>query len=73
MTAVVLQNVINAESASAVVLYVVALAVLCKFTNKYTPLRLVVGAIAGQFLFVRRWKRVALRLANEGRSLKIIF
>ena len=47
------QNVINAESASAAVLYVVALAVLYKFTNKYTPLLLVaVGAIAGQFLFV---------------------
>ncbi|KAL5362018.1 chromate transporter-domain-containing protein [Aspergillus floccosus] len=47
------QNVINAESASASVLYVVALAVLYKFTNKYTPLLLVaVGAIAGQFLFV---------------------
>lgn len=46
------QNVINAESASAAVLYVVALAVLYKFT-KYTPLLLVVvGAIAGQFLFV---------------------
>ncbi|KAJ5176702.1 uncharacterized protein N7482_002579 [Penicillium canariense] len=54
MTAPVLpQSVTNAESASAAVLYVVALAVLYKFTNKYTPLILVaVGAIAGQFLFV---------------------
>ena len=47
------QTVINAESSSAAVLYIVALAVLYKFTNKYTPLLLVaVGAIAGQFLFV---------------------
>ncbi|GFF40380.1 chromate transport protein [Aspergillus udagawae] len=53
-TAALTRNVINAESAaSASVLYVVALAVLYKFTNKYTPLLLVaVGAIAGQFLFV---------------------
>jgi hypothetical protein len=54
MTAAALpDNVINAGSASAAVLYVVALAALYKFTNKYTPLLLVaVGAIAGQFLFV---------------------
>jgi hypothetical protein len=54
MTAAALpQNVINAESASASVLYVVALAALYKFTNKYTPLLLVaIGAVAGQFLFV---------------------
>lgn len=54
MTAAALpKNIINAESASAAVLYVVALAALYKFTNKYTPLLLVaVGAIAGQFLFV---------------------
>lgn len=51
--AVLPQNVINAESASAAVLYVVALAVLYKFTNKYTPLLLVaVSAIAGQYLFI---------------------
>mgnify|MGYP006902567526 FL=1 len=43
----------NVESALAAVLYVVASAVLYKFTNKYTPLLLIaVGAIAGQFLFV---------------------
>lgn len=53
MPAALPKNVVNAESASAAVLYVVALAVLYKFTNKYTPLLLVaVGAIAGQFLFV---------------------
>ncbi|KUL89796.1 hypothetical protein ZTR_00460 [Talaromyces verruculosus] len=41
------------EGASAAVLYMVALAALYKFTNKYTPLLLVVaGAIMGQFLFV---------------------
>lgn len=53
MIAALPQNVINAESASASVLYVVALAVLYKFTNKYTPLLLVaVSAIAGQYLFI---------------------
>jgi hypothetical protein len=47
------RNTISAVSASAAVLYVVTLAALYKFTNKYTPLLLVViGAIAGQFLFV---------------------
>ncbi|KAL8857852.1 MAG: hypothetical protein Q9178_005608 [Gyalolechia marmorata] len=41
------------QSASAAVLYMLALAALYKFTNKYTPLlMLVCGAIAGQFLFV---------------------
>ncbi|KAH1544850.1 hypothetical protein KXV70_004886 [Aspergillus fumigatus] len=41
------------RSAPAAVLYVIALAALYKFTNKYTPIILVVvGAIAGQFLFV---------------------
>jgi hypothetical protein len=41
------------ESASAAVLYIIALAALYKFTNKYTPLVLVaIGGIAGQFLFV---------------------
>jgi hypothetical protein len=41
------------RSALAAVLYVIALAALYKFTNKYTPIILVVvGAIAGQFLFV---------------------
>lgn len=52
-TAALPQNVMNVESALAAVLYVVALAGLYKFTNKYTPLLLIaVGAIAGQFLFV---------------------
>ncbi|KAG7294510.1 hypothetical protein NEMBOFW57_004585 [Staphylotrichum longicolle] len=37
----------------AAVLYVLALAVLYKFTNKYAPLFLVIaGAVAGQFIFV---------------------
>ncbi|EEU33636.1 uncharacterized protein NECHADRAFT_89295 [Fusarium vanettenii 77-13-4] len=37
----------------AAVLYMLALAVLYKFTNKYTALLLVImGAVAGQFLFV---------------------
>jgi hypothetical protein len=41
------------ESATTAVLYVLALAVLYQFTNKYTPLLLVVvGAISGQFLFI---------------------
>lgn len=41
------------KSAPAAVIYVVALAALYKFTNKYTPILLVfVGAVAGQFLFV---------------------
>ncbi|KAL8919109.1 MAG: hypothetical protein Q9172_005139 [Xanthocarpia lactea] len=41
------------QSASAAVLYMLALAALYKFTNKYTPLlMLICGAIAGQFLFV---------------------
>lgn len=44
---------IASQSASAAVLYVIALAALYKFANKYTPLVLVViGAIAGQFLFI---------------------
>lgn len=42
-----------AQSGSAAVLYLVALGVLYKFTNKFTPLLLVVvGAISGQFIFV---------------------
>lgn len=42
-----------AESSAAAVLYIVALAALYKFNNKYTPLLLVaIGAIAGQFLFI---------------------
>ncbi|OKP10229.1 Chromate transport protein [Penicillium subrubescens] len=46
-------SVVASESASAAVLYVIALAALYKSTNKYTPLVLVIiGAIAGQFLFV---------------------
>jgi hypothetical protein len=46
-------SVVASESASAAVLYIIALAALYKSTNKYTPLVLVIiGAIAGQFLFV---------------------
>jgi hypothetical protein len=42
-----------AQSGTAAVLYIVALAVLYKFTNKYTSLLLLAcGAIAGQFIFV---------------------
>ena len=42
-----------AQSGIAAVLYLVALAVLYRFTNKWVPPALViVGAIAGQFLFV---------------------
>lgn len=42
-----------AQNASAVLLYVLALAVLYNFNNKYTALLLVIfGAIAGQFIFV---------------------
>jgi hypothetical protein len=41
------------RSGIAAVLYMLALAALYKFTNKWTPLLLLaVGAIAGQFLFV---------------------
>lgn len=42
-----------ANSGLAAVLYMLALAILYKFTNKWTPLVLLVcGAIAGQFLFI---------------------
>ncbi len=42
-----------ANSGPAAVLYMLALAALYKFTNKFTPLVLLAsGAIAGQFLFV---------------------
>ena len=42
-----------AQVGPAAVLYLLALAALYKFTNKYTALMLViVGAVAGQFLFV---------------------
>jgi hypothetical protein len=42
-----------AQVSSAAVLFTLALAVLYKFTNKYTALLLVImGAVAGQFLFV---------------------
>ena len=42
-----------AHTGSAAVIYVVALGVLYKFTNKYTPLLLLAsGAVAGQFIFV---------------------
>ena len=41
------------QSGPAAVLYLLALAALYKFTNKYTPLLLLVfGAVAGQFIFV---------------------
>ncbi|KAK3681379.1 chromate transporter [Podospora appendiculata] len=43
----------TAQVGPAAVLYILALVVLYKFTNKYTTLLLViVGAVAGQFLFV---------------------
>jgi hypothetical protein len=43
----------TAQVGPAAVLYVLALAVLYKFTSKYTPLFLVITAgVAGQFLFV---------------------
>jgi hypothetical protein len=42
-----------ANSGLAAVLYILALAILYKFTNKWTPLVLLAcGAVAGQFLFV---------------------
>jgi hypothetical protein len=45
--------VIASENANAAVLYLLALAVLYKFTHKYTAIVLVLcGALAGQFLFV---------------------
>ncbi|KAH6605292.1 hypothetical protein Trco_006999 [Trichoderma cornu-damae] len=44
---------ITAEIGPAAVLYMLSLAVLYKFTNKYTALLLVIiGAVTGQFLFV---------------------
>jgi hypothetical protein len=43
----------TAQVGPAAVLYMLALAVLYKFTNKYTALLLVImGAAAAQFLFV---------------------
>ena len=43
----------TSDSATAAVLYLIALGVLYKFTNKYTALLLLAGgAVAGQFLFV---------------------
>jgi hypothetical protein len=43
---------LSTESALAAVLYILAIGALYKFSNKYTPLLLVlIGAIAGQFLF----------------------
>ena len=43
----------GSESGPAAVLYLVALGVLYKSTNKLTPLLLVlIGAIAGQFIFI---------------------
>jgi hypothetical protein len=42
-----------ADAGPAAVLYMIGLAVLYKFTNKYAPLLLLAsGAIAGQFIFV---------------------
>jgi len=42
-----------ANSGLAAILYMLALIVLYRFTNKWTPLVLLAcGAIAGQFLFV---------------------
>ena len=41
------------QAGPAAVLYLLALAGLYKFTNKYTPLLLLTfGAVAGQFIFV---------------------
>lgn len=41
------------HTGSAAVMYLLALGVLYKFTNKYTPLLLLAcGAVAGQFIFV---------------------
>lgn len=43
----------TAQVGPAAVLYMLALVVLYKFTNKYTALLLVImGAVAGQFLFL---------------------
>jgi hypothetical protein len=43
----------TAQVGPAAVLYLLALVVLYKFTNKYTALLLVImGAVAGQFLFI---------------------
>jgi hypothetical protein len=45
----------TAQVGPAAVLYMLALVALYKFTNKYIALLLVImGAIAGQFLFVQR-------------------
>jgi hypothetical protein len=41
------------HSGPAAVLYILALATLYKFTNRYTPVLLLAsGAVAGQFLFL---------------------
>lgn len=41
------------QGGPAAVLYILALAVLYKFSNKYTALLLLIsGAIAGQFIFI---------------------
>lgn len=41
------------QSGSAAVLYILALAVLYKFSNQYTALLLLItGAIAGQFIMI---------------------
>ena len=41
------------EDAICAALYVLALAALYKFANKYTPILLVIiGAVSGQFLFI---------------------
>jgi hypothetical protein len=45
----------TAQVGPAAILYLLALVVLYKFTNKYTALLLVImGAVAGQFLFVEQ-------------------
>lgn len=52
-TTVEAAGVIAAGDAISAVIYMIALSVLYKFTHKYTAiLLLLVGALAGQFLFV---------------------
>jgi hypothetical protein len=40
------------DNSLAAVLYMLTLSALYKFTNKYTAIVLVVGALAGQYLFL---------------------
>jgi hypothetical protein len=45
--------IISGQNAIAAVIYVIALAILYKFTHRYTAMYLVLGgALAGQFLFI---------------------